>query len=218
MAESLAGSRLSRWRSAAVAFSVASSFAREDVVHVEPQQPVVRPLPAFEQQHAAAGEDEQPARGMVLGEQPAGDDGFPRLVQYRFRRRRFAVELEGVGLEAERVFAFVGGIERAEGEQARGAGGCAIGTEDRHFGTVFQREVGRLATVAESTEQPYEPLPLPQDALAGPPLSVESPRKRRYSGARARSSAHGVRAFADSACSCQRSSVPWMSPAKFSAR
>jgi len=37
-------------------------------------------------------------------------------------RWRFAVELQGEGFEAERVFTVAGGIERAEGEQARGAG------------------------------------------------------------------------------------------------
>ena len=60
-----------------------------------------------------------PARWMGLREQPAGDDGFPRFLQHRLRRRRCAVELEPVGLERGRIFAFAGGVKGAEGEEAR---------------------------------------------------------------------------------------------------
>ena len=92
---------------------------------------------------------------MVLGEQPAGDDGFPRFVQHGLGRWRFAVELQGAG--------------------------CRL-IGNRHRGSALRHrlpEVGRPATVAESAKQRTKPLPLPQDAVAGPPLSVEVPAKAK---------------------------------------
>ena len=131
---------------------------------------VVRPLAAFEQQGAVRGEDEQPARRPRLGEDAAGDDGVPRFGEQGFRRRRFAVELQGVGLEGERVLAFAIGVAGAEHEQARAgawAAGAADGAEDRHFAAVLQQVVGGLAGVAEGREQPGEPLALLEDAVSG---------------------------------------------------
>ena len=55
--------------------------------------------------------------------------------------------------------------------------------------------------MVEGAEQGVEPTALPQDVLAEAPLAVEVAAKAEVLGARARSSAHGVRAFTASACS-----------------
>ena len=54
-------------------------------------------------------------------------------------RRRFAVELEGVGRLSESGSSPSSGVERAEGEQARGTSSAAVDAGDRHFDAVFEK-------------------------------------------------------------------------------
>ncbi len=131
--------------------------AAENLVEVEAQQPVVRPLAALDQQDAAEREHQQPARRVVAAEDAPGDDVVPGLAQQRLGRRRLAVELQRVRLQRERVFPLRLRVVRAEREQRGGAGRAAGGAQHRDFDAVVERVAGRRLVVAERREQPPEP-------------------------------------------------------------
>ena len=141
--------------------------AAEDLVEVEAQQPVVRPLPALDQQDTAEGEHQHPARRVVLAEDAPRHDVVPGFAQERLRRRRLAVELQAVRPERERVFPFRLRVVRAEGQQRGRAGLAARGAEHRHLVAVVEQVIGRTPLVAERGEKVPEPL-----ALQGQPLSA----------------------------------------------
>ena len=104
--------------------------AAEDLVEVEAQQPVVGPLAALDQQQAAVGEHQHPARRAFLAEDAAGEDVVPGLAKEGLGRRRLAVELEAVGLEGERVFTlgFAPGVRIQDAEDEELGGGGAGGS------------------------------------------------------------------------------------------
>ena len=141
--------------------------AAENLVEVEAQQAIVRPLAPLDQQDAAEREHQQPARRMVLTENAAGDDLVPGLAQQRLGRRRLAVELQPMRVELERVFAFRLRVVGAEREQGGGAGLAARGAEHGHLVAVVELMIGGTPLVAECGEKVPEPL-----ALQGQPLSA----------------------------------------------
>ena len=102
--------------------------AAEDLV--EAQQPVVGPLAALDQQQAAVGEHQHPARRAFLAEDAAGEDVVPGLAKEGLGRRRLAVELEAVGLEGERVFTlgFASGVRIQDAEDEELGGGVVGGS------------------------------------------------------------------------------------------
>ena len=104
--------------------------AAEDLVEVEAQQPVVGPLAALDQQQAAVGEHQHPARRAFLAEDAAGEDVVPGLAKEGLGRRRLAVELEAVGLEGERVFTlgFAPGVRIQDAEDEELGGGVVGGS------------------------------------------------------------------------------------------
>ena len=147
--------------------------AAENLVEVEAQQPVVRPLAALDQQDAAEREHQHPARRVVLAEDAAGDDLVPGLAQQRLGRRRPAVELQGVRLEPERVLALRLGVVGPESEQGGGAGLAARGAEDGHLVAGVEGMVGGGPRVAEGGEEPPEPLALQGQPPSAAALAVE---------------------------------------------
>ena len=145
----------------------------ENLVEVEPQQPVVRPLAALDEQDAAEREHQQPARRMVLAEDTAGDYLVPGLAQQRLGRRCLAVELQPVRFELERVFAFGLLVVGAEREQGGGADLAARGAEHGHLVAVVERLVGRGPLVPERGEKLPEPLALQDEPLSAAALAIE---------------------------------------------
>ena len=141
--------------------------AAEDLVEVEAQQPVVRPLAALDEEDAAEREHQQPARRMILAEDVAGDDVVPGLPQQRLRRRRLAVELQRVRLERKRVLPLGLRVVRTECQERRCAGLAAQGAEHGHLVAVVERMVGRIPLVAQRREKLPEPV-----ALQGQPRSA----------------------------------------------
>ena len=168
-----AGSRQSRCSRAAAALQGGVVAAAENLVQVEAQQPVVRPLAALDQQDAAEREHQHPARRVVLAEDAAGDDLVPGLAQQRLGRGRPAVELQGVRLELERVLALRLGVVGPEGEQGGGAGPAARGAEDGHLVAGVEGMVGGRPRVAEGGEEPPEPLALQGQPPSAAALAVE---------------------------------------------
>ena len=71
----------------------------EDLVEVEAEQPVVRPLPPLDQQDPVEGEQEHPARRVVPPEDAARDHVVPGGVEQFLRRRRLPVELRRVRMQ-----------------------------------------------------------------------------------------------------------------------
>ena len=91
----------------------------QDLIEVEAEQPVVRPLPPFDQQDSVEGEQEHPARRVVPPEDAARDHVVPGGVEQFRRRRRLPVELRRVRVEGERVVAFALRVERVQHEELR---------------------------------------------------------------------------------------------------
>ena len=83
----------------------------EDLVEVEAEQPVVRPLPPLDQQDAVEREQEHPAWRVVPPEDAARDHVVPGDVQQFLRRRRLSVELRRVRMQGERIVAFALRVE-----------------------------------------------------------------------------------------------------------
>ena len=147
--------------------------AAEDLVEVEAQQPVVRPLAALDEQDAAEREQQQPARRVVLAEDAARDDVVPGLAQERLRRRRLTVELQPVRLERERVFPFRLRVVGAEREQRGGTGLAAHGAEHGQLVAIVERLIGGCPIVAQHREKLPEPLALQVQSPFGAPLALE---------------------------------------------
>ena len=138
----------------------------EDLVEVEAEQPVVRPLPPLDQQDAVEGEQQHPARRVVPPEDAARDHVVPGGVEQFLRRRRLPVELGWVRVESERVVAFALRVEGVEHEELRRPVAEAVGREGRQRVAVVEVVVSGTPAVPEGAEEGAEPGALePQPGL-----------------------------------------------------
>ena len=140
--------------------------AAENLVEVEAEQPVVRPLPPLDQQDAVEGEQQHPARRVVPPEDAAGDDVVPGGVEEFLRRWDLAGELGRVRVECEGVVAFALGVEGVKDEELRRPVAEALGGEGWQRIAVVEEVVPGMPAVSERAEESAEPGALePQPGL-----------------------------------------------------
>ena len=182
-------------------------------------RPVVRPLAAFEQQHAVAGEDENPPRGWVC----ANSRRVTMVSHVSFSKASGGGaspwNCKPCGLSDSGIFAFGRWRRRRRGRAAAGR----RRPRHRRRGSALRRRPPargwRACRRSPARRAAVETTRAAAGCAGRRAAPARSPaEERRCSGARARSSAHGVRTLAASACSRQRSRVAWMSPAKISAK
>ena len=132
----------------------------ENLVEVEAEEAVVRPLSPLDQQDAVEREQQHPARRVVPPEDAARDHVVPGGVEEFLRRRGLAGELSRVRVEGEGVVAFALGVEGVKDEELRRSVPEAVGGERRQRIAVVEVVVAGTPAMPQGAEEGAEPVAL----------------------------------------------------------
>jgi hypothetical protein len=144
----------------------------EDLVPVEAQGPVSVPLEAVDQQQPAVGEQQDPARRPVQGEDAPGDDLVPGLFQDAGVGRRVAVKLPLVRREGQGIAALALDVQGADGGKLRRLAFGACQRQHRDLDTAVEPPVPGAPADLQRREELLEKAALQLDPFRAAALAV----------------------------------------------